>query len=146
MKNEKKLIKAAGTYKTLLDDHCAIGDNVAELSSLLGISRNALQQVFKNQYGKGVRDYKLMTRMERSRSLLEKSMKVTEIAILLHYSKPRAFSTAFKKFYGVTPSEYANTRTVLYNGSKQIELWLRIDHIFPDPLTWPSSIFPPKIK
>lgn len=118
----KHVIKAAGTYKTLLDDHCAIGDKVAELSSLLGISRNVLQQAFKKQFGKGVRDYKLMTRMQRGRQLLEEGKDVKEIAILLHYSKPRAFSTAFRRYYGVTPSQYANTLTVLTNGDKHIQL------------------------
>jgi len=126
MTNEKKfrkhVIKAAGTYKTLIDDHCALGDKVAELSSLFGISRNVLQQAFKKQYGKGVRDYKLMQRMERGKQLLGEGKDVKEIAILLHYSKPRAFSTAFKKFYGVTPSEYATTRTVLHNGDRHIQL------------------------
>jgi len=113
MTNEKKfrkhVIKAAGTYKTLLDDHCALGDQVARLSVVLGISRNVLQQAFKKEYGKGVRDYKLMTRMERSKQLLKEGKEVKEIAVQLHYSKPRAFSTAFKKFYGLTPSDYAAT-------------------------------------
>jgi len=110
MRNEKKfrkhVIKAAGTYKTLIDDHCAIGDKVVELSSLLGISRNVLQQAFKHQYGKGVRDYKLMTRMERGRQLLLEGKEVKDIAFALHYSKPRAFTTAFKKYFAITPSDF----------------------------------------
>jgi len=124
MTNEKKfrkhVIKAAGTYKTLLDDHCAIGDSVNHMSSLFGISRNVLQQSFKNLYGKGVREYKLIQRMERSRQYLREGKDVKEISILLRYTKPRAFSTAFRRFYGVTPSHYANTLTVRYNGDKHV--------------------------
>ncbi|OQP59694.1 hypothetical protein A3860_36615 [Niastella vici] len=117
MTNEKKfrkhVIKAAGTYKTLLDDHCALGDKVAELSSLLGISRNVLQQAFKKQYGKGVRDYKLMTRMERGRQLLQEGKDVKAIALALNYSKPRAFTTAFKKYFAITPTDFVKQLRIL---------------------------------
>jgi AraC-like DNA-binding protein len=116
----KHVIRAAGTYKTLLDDHCAIGDPVSHLSSVFGISRNVLQQAFKNQFGMGVREYKLQQRMEKSCKLLEEDRDIKEIAIMLHYSKPRAFSTAFRRFYGITPTEYINKLRGNTNGDKQV--------------------------
>lgn len=113
MNNEKKfrkhVITAADSYKTILDDHCALGDKVAELSSLFGISRNVLQQAFKNQFGKGVRAYKLKARMERSQRLLKKGENVQDIAKALRYSKPRAFTTAFKRYFGYTPTDFLKT-------------------------------------
>jgi AraC-like DNA-binding protein len=47
--------------------------------------------------------------MERSIELLDMGKDVKEIAKILHYSTPRAFTHAFKKHYGKTPSEYIDS-------------------------------------
>jgi AraC-like DNA-binding protein len=116
MKREKRfrkhVIQALDVFKGLLDTHCANGDTALRVSTDFGISRNVLQFAFKDTYGMGIRDYKLKQRMERSRQLLEAGKDVKEVAITLHYTKPRAFSTAFKKYYGITPTDFANSLSV----------------------------------
>jgi AraC-like DNA-binding protein len=116
MKREKRfrkhVLQAVDAFKGLLDSHCANGDTAQQVSADHGISRNVLQFAFKDTFGMGIRDYKLKQRMERSRQLLEAGKDVKEVAITLQYTKPRAFSTAFKKYYGITPTDFANSLTV----------------------------------
>lgn len=113
MSTEKRFTKhvrqAVSAYKELLDTHCTNGDNTNEVTDQFRISRNALQQGFRRSVGMGIREYKLRMRMERSRELLEAGKDIKEISIELHYSKPRAFSTAFKRYFGLTPSEFASS-------------------------------------
>jgi AraC-like DNA-binding protein len=113
MTDEKKFTKhviaAVGAYKTLLDEYCGNGNSVSKLSAKYGISRNLLQQGFKKLVGQSIRDYKLKLRMERSRQLLQEGKDIKEIALLLHYTEARALSTAFKKYYGITPTDFMNS-------------------------------------
>lgn len=108
----KYVLQAVDAYKNLLDSHCANGDSTDEVSAGYGISRYVLQFAFKDIHGMGIREYKLKIRMERSRQLLEAGKDVKEIAITLQYTKSRAFSSAFKKYYGVTPTDFANSLSV----------------------------------
>jgi AraC-like DNA-binding protein len=112
MKQQEKKFKrhvlfAIQAYKERLDAHCANGNSAQKMSEQCGISRNLLQQGFKELFGLGIRDYKLKQRMERSRQLLKEGKDVREVARILHYTKPRAFSTAFKRYYGLNPTHFA---------------------------------------
>ena len=104
-------LQAVDAFKNLLDDHCANGDCARQVSARFGVNRNVLQKAFKKRYGITIRDYKLKLRMERSRQLLEAGKDIKEISLTLHYTTPRAFSFAFKKHYGLTPTKYAESLT-----------------------------------
>src|SRR5689334_9996528 len=110
MSTEKRFRKhvhqAVSAYKELLDTHCANGDSINLVTTEFRISRNSLQQSFRKIIGMGIREYTLRLRMERSRELLKAGKDVKEISMELRYSKPRAFSSAFKRYYGVTPSHF----------------------------------------
>lgn len=115
MRNEKRftvhVLQAVGAYKKNLDDHRgAIGDCAEKLSKQYGVTRNTLQEAFKYQYGITIRDYKLKKRMERSRKMLKAGKEIKEISYYLHYSSVRAFLHAFKKHYGITPSQYTGMK------------------------------------
>lgn len=97
---------AVGVFKELLDNHCANGDYARQVSARFGVNRNVLQKAFKKKYGITIRDYKLNLRMERSRQLLQAGKDIKEISLTLHYTTARAFSFAFKKHYGLTPTAY----------------------------------------
>jgi AraC-like DNA-binding protein len=108
MNSEKKfkrhVLQAVMAYKELLDIHCCNGDPAEKLSAQFGVSRNVLQKGFKQLYGENIREYKLRKRMERSRMLLDAGNDVKEVAKYLNYTETRAFSSAFKRFYGYTPT------------------------------------------
>jgi AraC-like DNA-binding protein len=106
---KRNTLQAVGAFKELLDDHCANGDCAQQVSARFGVNRNVLQKAFKKQYGITIRDYKLRLRMERSRQLLEAGKDIKEISLTLHYTTPRAFSFAFKKHYGLTPTAYSDS-------------------------------------
>jgi AraC-like DNA-binding protein len=106
---QRHKLQAVGFFKNLLDEHCANGDNAHLVSLRFGLNRNALQKAFKKKYGITIRDYKLRLRMERSRQLLQAGKDVKEISLALHYTTTRAFSSAFKKHYGLTPTAYAES-------------------------------------
>jgi AraC-like DNA-binding protein len=108
-KFRRHVLFAIQAYKERLDAHCANGNSAQEMAEQCGISRNFLQQGFKELYGHGIREYKLQQRMEKSRRLLKEGKHLKEIAGILHYTKPRAFSTAFKRYYGVTPTHFAQS-------------------------------------
>jgi len=115
MTNEKRLtlhvLQAVVAYKKNLDDHRgALGDSAQKLSEEYGITRNALQQAFKVQYGLTIRDYKLKKRMERSKRMLRAGKDIKDITFQLHYTTVRAFCYAFKKRYGITPSQYTGAK------------------------------------
>jgi AraC-like DNA-binding protein len=108
MRTEKKfkrhVLQAVIAYKELLDIHCCNGDPALQLSAQFGVSRNVLQIGFKKLYGENIREYKLRKRMERSRLLLDSGHDVKDVARTLNYAESRAFTSAFKKYFGHTPS------------------------------------------
>jgi AraC-like DNA-binding protein len=118
MRNEKRytlhILQAVNAYKKSLDDHRgALGDCAHMLSKQYGVTRNTLQEVFKDQYGITIRDYKLNKRMERSRKMLRAGKEIKEISYQLHYTTVRAFLHAFKKHFGVTPSQYTGMKPMM---------------------------------
>ena len=78
------------------------------------ISRNTLQDAFKQECGIGIREYKLKQRMEAARTLLEDGKAVKEIAFTLKYGNISAFSRAFKKYYKRTPTDWLNAVRNVY--------------------------------
>jgi len=115
MKTEKmfkrRVLSAVTCYKQILDDECKIGQQAAKLSLQLGVSRNVLQEAFRKLYGETIREYKLRIRMERSLQLLNAGANLKVIARQLNYTKIRAFTSAFKKHYGYTPTTMAKSLT-----------------------------------
>ena len=105
---KRHVIAAINSIKELLDNKQAIEDTTDDMSKQFGVSRNVLQAAFKQQYGLGIRDYKLQIRMEISKLLLEEGKDVKHVSLELHYATHSGFTTAFKKFYGITPSESIN--------------------------------------
>ena len=117
MRYEKRyarhVLEAVNAYKKTLDDHRAVGDSVHKLCSQYGVTRNTMQNAFKHQYGIYIRYYKLNIRLERGRIMLKAGRTVKAVSILLHYTTERAFVTAFKKKYGITPGKYATLHRCL---------------------------------
>lgn len=78
-----------------------------EIARQLGVSREYLSRLFREEYGLSPREYALQTRMEEARRLL----RVTDwpqkrIALELGYHDSAAFHRAFMRVFGVTPGEF----------------------------------------
>lgn len=80
---------------------------VESLAAAAGMSRSAFAARFKELLGQTPLDYVTEWRMQKAVSLLkEEDKKLVEIAQSVGYESDAAFSKAFKRVVGVTPSEY----------------------------------------
>jgi AraC-like DNA-binding protein len=102
---QQRALNVVPAVKQVLDETNS-ADNVKDLASSFFISRNTLQGAFKHELGIGIRKYKLKQRMEQAKQMLEEGKDIKEIAFTLNYSQTRNFSNAFKKYYGVIPTEW----------------------------------------
>ena len=75
------------------------------------VSTGYLSVLFKKETGVNFVDYLTNIRMEKAKNLLKNTeMKAYEIAYAIGYSNPHYFSISFKKYSGMTPSEYKNRK------------------------------------
>ena len=82
--------------------------SIKELCKKFAISRSTLQNMFKSNLNTSPKSYINEEKLEISKSLLNQRFKtVSEIANILDYSSVHYFSRAFKKRFGISPSEYA---------------------------------------
>jgi AraC-like DNA-binding protein len=109
-KTNRHVLEAVAAYKKTLDDHRFVGDGTLFNSMIHGIPRNSLQVVFKELYGVNIRNYKLQVRMERAHELLKQGSSVKKVSVLLRYTTARAFVTAFKKQFGVSPGQWRDAK------------------------------------
>ncbi len=77
---------------------------VEGLARDFGFERSYLYRLFRQRYGKGVKEYILSVRMERAYRFLYEGYTVKESAHLVGYEDEFNFSKAFKKYHGVSPS------------------------------------------
>lgn len=77
------------------------------LADLLCLSTRQTQRLLQSYYGKSFQEKKTQARMSNAAVLLKDGhMRIAEIADYLGYSSPEQFSTAFKGYYGVSPSKF----------------------------------------
>lgn len=80
---------------------------IDQLAAELGVSVTALKMSFKSVYGAPIYQYQKDLRLQKSQQLLrETTLPVAAIAGEVGYTNPAKFSSAFKKRFGVSPTEY----------------------------------------
>jgi AraC family transcriptional regulator len=81
-----------------------------DMAQVAGLSPYHFARAFKHSFGVPPHRYHLALRMERAKLRLEDAKdSITEIGVQLGFSETSSFSTAFRKFTGVTPSEFRRT-------------------------------------
>lgn len=92
--------------------------SVDELAGIARVSREQLRRLCHRQMSCSPMDHVLSLRMHRAQKLLRTSGdKLSAIASAVGYSSPFAFSTAFKRFAGISPGEYRSSPPSLrFNG------------------------------
>lgn len=82
---------------------------VDKIARSLYVSENYLMSAFKKRFGITIVDQILATRMLKARELIRSgSIKLSAVSLLVGYNDPGYFSKSFKKYYGLSPSEYEN--------------------------------------
>ncbi|MFC3799040.1 helix-turn-helix domain-containing protein [Cohnella sp. GCM10012308] len=102
-------VRAAIAY---LERHYADPDIGADaVAAHLGISRDHLRHVFKEETGHTVLDRLTEIRMEQAKRLLaDGALKIYEIAERVGYRNGQYFSQVFRKQTGMNPNEYTEKR------------------------------------
>lgn len=90
-----------------VEENLCSGKGVNELVRATGCSRRTLEQGFQAHFGFSPGDYLFRRRMTRAAIMLRMtSLHITEIAVLLHYHSGQNFTRAFRRFFGVIPTDY----------------------------------------
>lgn len=80
--------------------------SLGKLAKDLGISIESMQRAFKAAYGSTIVDFVREYRLHQARKAMDQDgISVSEAAYLAGYTNPANFSTAFKKLFGLTPSQ-----------------------------------------
>lgn len=83
--------------------------SIIELARLVGINDFKLKRSFKVAFGTTVFGYVRQRRMERAASQLNAGLAVANAAHDAGYACPRCFADAFRRHYGMLPSEMGRT-------------------------------------
>lgn len=105
--NKKKayVIDKIDEVKQFIDHNICERYTLEVLAEKAGISIKYFSKCFREKYGESPGNYIINKRIQYARFLLEETDKsVKEVAYMLGYTNPYAFSAQFKKFTGTTPS------------------------------------------
>lgn len=90
-----------------INDNYASKIKINELADHMGVNRSYLASSFKRATGYSPKEYLLCLRMEKAKSLLEKTdMPVNAVANSVGYTDQLAFSRMFKDYAGVSPKAF----------------------------------------
>lgn len=98
------LIAAIQEY---IDTRCEENVRITEICQAFGYSRSFLSKLFHEHTGESLSAYAIKKKMERSKELLRtKGLNISQVSERLAFENPQYFARAFKRHYGMTPSEY----------------------------------------
>lgn len=93
--------------------HAQTGDplQINELANALGCTRGHLHTVFRRDVGMSPSDYVQRLRIKRACELLSMEYaSVTDVAFEMGFASSQHFSRTFRKFLGLTPTDYRKQR------------------------------------
>jgi AraC-like DNA-binding protein len=92
--------------KRYLEENYLESITLKSLCRRFGINEFALKKNFKTQFNYTIFGYIQQLRMEKAKSLLLSGKSIKEVAFEVGYEHPQHFSTAFRKWYNIKPSEW----------------------------------------
>jgi AraC family transcriptional regulator len=94
-----------------IEGHLAEDISLTTLAELVDLSPYHFARAFKQSFGAPPHRYHMAHRMDRARSLLQRSsLSVTQIGIQLGFRETSSFTRAFRKLTRLTPTEYRRHR------------------------------------
>ncbi len=94
-----------------IDTHLFTITTIETVSERLNYNYSYFSSMFKKTTGRSLSDYIRTKKLQSAKLMLTSGKKnVTEVATLLNYSTPFAFTKAFKKEFGVSPKEYVKNK------------------------------------
>lgn len=81
--------------------------SLEQVAEHVGLNPDYLGKLFKKVEGQTFTDYLISMRMEKAKELLsERELTIKQIAYMVGYSDPNYFSRAFKKYVGISATQY----------------------------------------
>lgn len=106
--NNELLVAKAKEY--IRKNYCDSNININDLCSYLHISQTYFSLIFKRETKITFTNYLTSIRMDEAKQLLKTTnMKTLAVARKVGYSEPNYFSYCFKRYFGMSPSEYRNS-------------------------------------
>jgi AraC family transcriptional regulator len=94
-----------------IEEHLAEEISLATLAKLVNLSLCHFARAFKQSFGAPPHRYHMVRRMVRASNLLQRSaLSVTQIGIQVGFRETSSFTRAYRRFAGVTPSEFRRQR------------------------------------
>jgi len=104
--NNSELERLMQVENLLLKDYSTAPPTIEKLSKICAMSATKLKSEFRSLYGTPIYEYYQKNRMAKAKSLLlEGSYTSKEVGLMIGYSNLSHFAAAFKKEYGVSPSD-----------------------------------------
>lgn len=96
--------------KDFIDKELDYSPSYKEISEHVHVSVSKLSKDFADFIGVPIHTYIIEQRLEKSTAFLaKKDLTISQIASLVGYNKASNFTDAFRRKYGMTPSEYRST-------------------------------------
>ena len=90
-----------------MNEHLAEDISLTMLADLVRLSPYHFARAFKQSFGEPPHRYWVVRRIERAKTLLaDPRMSITEIAMDVGFGGSSAFSAAFRRITGATPTDY----------------------------------------
>lgn len=103
----KYVLDAIKCIKQHIDDNPFHYKTASELiENFIAPNRTSLEKAFKEVYDAGIKEYQVKQRLEAATKFLETGMNKKQVAAKCFYSTQTAFCRAFKKEFGITPTEW----------------------------------------
>jgi two-component system response regulator YesN len=95
--------------KSIIENHYAENLTISQIAEEVYLTTTYVCLIFKQETGYTLNDYVTKVRMDKAIELLtDTSDKLYDICYAIGYSEPSYFSKMFKKYSGLSPSEFRN--------------------------------------
>jgi len=107
----KYVLDAVTIIKQHIEDNpFAFKSSTELLDHLCTPHRNSVEKAFKDLYSSHIKAYQIKQRMHHAKGFLQEGQSKKTVAIKCFYKSSSAFSSAFRKEFSMSPTDWTNSR------------------------------------
>jgi len=92
--------------RNFIDENCCDEIDLQTIARFSFLSKFHFIRLFKSCYGITPHQYRTEKRIKLAKKLLSSNLTVIETCYYIGFNSPNSFSATFKKYAGISPSEY----------------------------------------